>query len=200
LWLVAPAVILLSVNAIHAIYSSRYLSFAAPAAAILIGWLLAKAQPRWIVMPLVLALVAAAAPTYLAQRTPYAQNGSDWAADAAVIQTRAKPGDAMLFDEATRPSRNPRLAMRTYPAAFAGLTDVALKSPWWASDGWRDTTYPLMTVASRLDNAPAVWLIEYRSPGGTASRYDLSTLAALGFRVEQRYGEHSSVVIELVRA
>jgi mannosyltransferase len=200
LWLVAPAVILLTVNAVHAIYSSRYLSFATPAAALLIGWLLAKARPRWIVMPLVLALVAAAVPTYLAQRTPYAQNGSDWAADATVIQTRAKPGDAVLFDEATRPSRNPRLAMRTYPAAFAGLTDVALKSPWWANDGWRDTTYPLLTVASRLDNSPAVWLIEYRSPGGTASRYDLSTLAALGFRVEHRYGEHSSVVIELVRA
>lgn len=37
LWLLAPLVILLAVNVFHAIYSARYLSFSAPAAALLIA-------------------------------------------------------------------------------------------------------------------------------------------------------------------
>lgn len=198
-WLIAPATILIAINSVHAIYSSRYLSFATPSAALLIGWLLARVRRWWMAAAVLLVFALAAAPSYLAQRTPYAQNNSDWAVDAAFIHAHASPGDAILFDEAARPSRRPRLALRTYPAAFAGLKDVAIKSPWWATDGWHDTTYPLASVASRLDGIRTVWLIELRWPGEKAAKYDLGTLSHLGFTTVHRYPEHSNVIIELTR-
>jgi len=141
----------------------------------------------------------AAAPSYLAQRTPYAENNSDWAADAAFIHAHAAPGDAILFDETTRPSRRPRLALRMYPAEFAGLKDVALKSPSWATDGWDDTAYPLAAVSSRLDGIHTAWLIELRWPGHRADSYDLATLSRLGYTTVHRYPEHSDVIVELKR-
>lgn len=198
-WLIAPAAILITVDSIHAVYSSRYLSFVTPSAALLIGWLLARVRRWWIAAAALLIFAVAAAPSYLAQRTPYAQNNSDWAADAAFVHAHASPGDAILFDETARPSRRPRLAMRMYPAEFAGLKDVALKSPWWATDGWDDTVYPLASVASRLDGVHTAWLIEVRWPGEKPATYDLSTLSHLGFTTVHRYQEHSDVIVELMR-
>ncbi len=198
-WLLAPAVILIGVDSIHAVYSSRYLSFVTPSAALLIGWLLARVHRWWIAGSVLVVFALAAAPSYLAQRTPYAQNNSDWAVDAAFIHAHASPGEAILFDETARPSRRPRLALRMYPAGFVGLRDVALKSPWWQTDGWDDTVYPLASVASRLDGIHRVWLIELRWPGQKPENYDLSTLAHLGYTTVHRYQEHSDVIVELTR-
>lgn len=198
-WLIAPATILISIDSVHAIYSSRYLSFATPSAALLIGWLLSRVRRWWIAGVPLLIFATAAAPSYLAQRTPYAQNNSDWAVVASFFHTHAFPGDAIVFDEATRLSRRPRLALRLYPADFAGLKDVTLKSPWWATDGWYDSTFSLESVASRLDGVPRVWLIEARWPGEKASHFDLSTLSRLGFTTANRYPEHSDVIVELTR-
>lgn len=198
-WLIAPAAILIGVDSIHAVYSSRYLSFVTPSAALLIGWLLARVHRWWVAGAVLVVFALAAAPSYLAQRTPYAQNNSDWAADAAFIHSHASPGDAILFDETARPSRRPRLALRMYPAEFVGLKDVALKSPSWATDGWDDTVYPLASVASRLDGVHTAWLIEVRWPGQKPANYDLSTLAHLGFTTVHREQEHSDVIVELTR-
>ncbi|HEX3724043.1 MAG TPA: glycosyltransferase family 39 protein, partial [Nitrolancea sp.] len=199
LWLLLPMSILLGVNWVHAIYSSRYLSFAAPAAALLIGWLIGR-PTRFLASAIALAIiVAAAAPTYLSQRTVYAKNSSDWSVDAAYIASHAKAGDGILFDESTRPSRRPRLAMRAYPDSFAGLTDIALKTPWWATDSWRDSTYPLDAVASRLRGINTVWLIEYRDSGTSGDTYDLPALENNGYSIVKRQDEYRSVIIELRR-
>ncbi|HEX4442031.1 MAG TPA: glycosyltransferase family 39 protein [Galbitalea sp.] len=197
LWLILPMSILLGVNWVHAVYSSRYLSFAAPAAALLIGWLIGQSG-RVVVSVLALAaVVATVAPTYLAQRTVYAKNSSDWSVDAAYIDSHATPGSGILFDESTRPSRRPRLAMRAYPNSFEGLKDLALETPWWATDSWRDSTYPLDDVASRLLGVGTVWLIEYRSAGTSGDTYDLPTLENYGYSIVQRQYEYRSVIIEL---
>ena len=201
MWLLGSMAILLGANAIHAVYSSRYLSFAAPAAALLIGWLLARIRPAWIAGVLAAALVGTAGISYAAERTPFAKNDSDWAQVAATIQAHAKPGQGILFDESTRPSRAPRLAMHGYPAAFVGLSDIALRSPWYDTTNWHDSTYPLSQVTQRLLAVRTVWLVEYRSPGAgsVADTWDLATLANEGFHVQHRYQEHASVVIELTR-
>ena len=199
IWLLGPLAILLAVNSVHAVYSSRYLSFAAPAAALLIGWLLARVRPRIVAIPLLVLVVAASSISYLSQRTPFAKNNSDWSQIADTIRANAVPGQAILFDEGTRPSRAPRLAMRTYPASFAGLTDVALKTPWYDTSGWHDSVYPSSAVASRIGSIKTVWLVEYRLPGTPVATYDGSILASLGFVVVAKYPEHSSVVLKLTR-
>ncbi|WP_185200971.1 glycosyltransferase family 39 protein [Glaciihabitans sp. INWT7] len=202
-WLLGPPAILLAVNSVHAVYSSRYLSFAVPAAALLIAWLAARIRPRILGIGLLVAVVSASSISYLSERTPFAKNNSDWAQVAQTIQAHARPGQGMLFDEGSRPSRATRLAMRTYPASFEGLTDVALKTPWYDTSNWHDAVVPTTTVASRLDSlyrsTKTVWLVEYRLPGAEADTYDRSMLAAQGFVVVAEYPQHTSVVLELTR-
>ncbi|CAN5240975.1 glycosyltransferase family 39 protein [soil metagenome] len=198
-WLLASPVILLVVNAVHPVYSSRYLSFAVPGAALLIGWVLAKIRPRWLVVPLIATLFATSLVSYGSQRTPYSKNNSDWAQVAATVKAHAKAGDGILFDESTRPSRLMRLSMHGYPASYTGLIDIGLDQPWSNTDGWRDTTVSLSEVPTRLDSIDTVWMVEYRGTQTTADTYDIATLHSLGFTEKQRYTEHASEVIRFVR-
>jgi mannosyltransferase len=184
-WSLGSMAILLGANAIHPMYSARYLSFAVPATALLIGWLLARIRPAWIAAVLLAALIGTA--------------GSDWAQVAATIGAHARPGDGILFDGSTRVSRAPRLAMHGYPAPFAGLIDIALRSPWYDTLSWRDSVYPLAQVTGRLASVHTVWLVDYRAPGTSSGAWGLATLAREGFRVQHRYEQHASVVIELTR-
>jgi mannosyltransferase len=199
-WLLFPPAVLLLINFVDPIYSSRYLTFATPAFALLVGHFLAQVRPRWIAPVLAVAVAATALPTYEAQRTPYAENASDWATDAAYIGAHASRGDAILFDETINPSKRPRLAMRAYPSDFVGLKDVALKTPWWQTDNWDDAIYPLADVSSRLSGIRTVWLIEYRAAGGKPDTYDLPTLAQLGYQRVHTTQEHSSIIMEFQRS
>ena len=198
-WLLGPPAILLAVNSVHAVYSSRYLSFAAPAAALLIGWLLARVRPQIVAISLLALVVAASSISYLAQRTPFAKNNSDWSQIAGTIKAHSEPGEGILFDEGTRPSRAPRLALRTYPSSFIGLTDIALKAPWYDTTNWHDAVYPPSAIAARIGEIETLWLVEYRLPGTAADTYDRSILSSLGFVIVAEYPQHSSVVLELTR-
>ena len=198
-WLLGPPAILLAVNSVHAVYSSRYLSFAAPAAALLIGWLLARVRPQIVAIPLLALVVASSSISYFAQRTPFAKNNSDWSQIADTIKANSVPGEGILFDEGTRPSRAPRLALRTYPSSFTGLTDVALKAPWYDTTNWHDSVYPSSAIAARIGSIKTLWLVEYRLPGTVADTYDRSILTSLGFVISAKYPQHSSVVLELTR-
>jgi mannosyltransferase len=200
-WLLGPTAILLTVNIADPIYSSRYLTFAVPGAALLIGYLLGRIKPLAIGAVLLAGLLLVTFPVYQSQRTPYSKNASDWAAVAALIKAHAKPGDGMLFDEGINPSKRPRLGMRTYPDAYVGLVDIALKTPWWKTNYWSDSTYTLDQVTGRLTGVPTVWLTEYRTPGASSyDTYDLNTLSSLGYTVVKTYELHSNVVIELHRS
>ena len=198
-WLLGPPAILLTVNSVHAVYSSRYLSFAAPAATLLIGWLLSRVRPRILAIPLLALIVAASSISYFSERTPFAKNNSDWSQIADTIKAHAVPGQGILFEEGSRPSRAPRLALRTYPSSFAGLRDVALKTPWYDTTNWHDAVYPSSAVAARIGSIKTVWLVEYRLPGTKTGTYDRSMLSSLGFVVVAEFPEHSSVVLKLTR-
>ena len=198
-WLLGPPAILLAVNSVHAVYSSRYLSFAAPAAALLIGWLLARVRPQIVGITLLALVVATSSISYLAQRTPFAKNNSDWSQIADTIRANSEPDEGILFDEGTRPSRAPRLALRTYPSSFTGLTDIALKAPWYDTTNWHDSVYPSSAIAARIGSIKTLWLVEYRLPGTAAATYDRSILTSLGFVIVAEYPQHSSVVLELTR-
>jgi mannosyltransferase len=195
---VVPPAVLLTVNIVNAVYTNRYLAMTAPAAAVAIGYLLTRLPRGWGVVGL-LALTVAAAPTYLAQRTPFAKNDSDWSQVAGIIGSHATAGDAVVFDESTRPSLRLRLAMHTYPSAFAGLNDITLNRPYAQNPWWSDTTYKVRTVAGRFSGVDRVWLFEYHPAGQEPDSYGLADLRALGFDVAASYPAHRSVVYELTR-
>ena len=219
-WSLGSMLLLVGVNAIHPVYSSRYLSFAAPGVAILIAWLLGRLAlatgrntnpagqkgkteglpwSRWLSVLLLGAFVAGSVPSYLADRTPYAKNNSDWAEVSAVIKAQSSPGDGILFDEGTRPSRAPRLAMHAYPDSYIGLLDIALNQPYAETTNWHDSVFPLADVTARLDGINRVWLVEYMTPGSKASTYNLRLLSDLGYTVSRSWPLHSDVVLELTR-
>ena len=201
-WLLIPAGSLIAISMFFPIFTARYLSYSAPAAAILLAAVLHRITVgRTMLMVIAVAVVVAmAVPAYLSQRGPYSKNNSDWAQISAALGAEAHVGDAVVFDENASPSHRPRLAMHTYPAGFAGLQDVAVKTPYYESDTWYDRAYTVeeSLALGRFDGVTVVWLIEY-TQSGRPDTYGLAPLKAAGFQVTSRQTEHSSVIYRLVR-
>jgi len=213
-WLFLPTGFLLLVNLAYPMYTGRYSTFAAPAAALLIaeGILvlgrMIGGDPRRTVAATAGATIlfaALCAPVYVQQRGPYAKNDSDWAEVSAAMAANAGPGDAVVFDESARPSQRPRLAMRTYPAGFEGVRDVTLRVPYYRNTWWPDQAYSVTHAAKlgRFDGVERVWLIELDAdgvPGAQPHDWGLAPLQALGFsETGRRIPTHRSVIIELTR-
>lgn len=196
-WLFVPALVLVTSQFFFADFTARYLSYCAPAAALLIACGVDRLASRrgWTVAAAVAVVVGLAVPAYLAQRGPYAKNDSDWSNISATLGTRAHPGDAVAFDESVRPSRRPRLALRTYPAGFTGLADVMLETPYYHNTSWPDRAYSLAKTASlgRLTSVNRLWLVEYATPTHVDA-YGIGTLRTLGFTRAAEYRTHRSVI------
>ena len=202
-WLFVPSILLIGSHLLVPDFTARYLSMCAPAAALLMGVAIHRiARRRVVVIALsLLVVVALAAPSWVQQRGPYAKNNSDWAAISATIARVATPGDAVVFDQSTRPSRSTRLALNTYPAAFAGLADPTLKTPYFENTTWHDDQYSIARAASlgKFDGVTKVWMVEYAS----SSKIDadgIDELKSLGFERSTTIRNFRSAVIEFVRA
>ena len=113
----------------HPIYTPRYLSFTAPAMALVLGVCIgALAVKPWVAAALVSLFAIAAAPNYVrAQRNPYAKYGMDYSQVADLITAQAAPGDCLLVNDTVTfmpaPMR-PLLAAR--PDAYRKLVDLTL--------------------------------------------------------------------------
>jgi mannosyltransferase len=220
-WLILPTGALLLVNLVFPLYAGRYSTFAAPAAALLIAegvLVLGRLVSGRLVsgrlgsghgaIPAlaatgagVLLFIAVSTPAYLDQRGPYAKNNSDWAEIGSAMASVARPGDAVVFDESTKPSQRPRLAMHTYPAGFAGLVDPTLRTPYTRNIGWADRVYTVPQAAElgRFDRVTRIWLVEDDVDGDLQS-YGLADLQALGFeKTGLSVPTHRSMLIELTR-
>jgi mannosyltransferase len=200
-WLLTPALLLIGGSLLVPVYTARYLSYCAPASALLIAlgldWT-ARRQPRVIAVGL-LFIALCAAPAWLAQRQPNAKNNSDFAQTSAFIAAHAVPGDAVAFDESVRPSRWPRLALHLYPSAFLGLRDVTVHVPYPAGTSWHDSAYslPRAEALGRFTGVHRLWLIEH-SNGTTADTYGQAALAQLRYTAVHAFDTHRSVIYEYV--
>ncbi|BDZ45802.1 hypothetical protein [Naasia aerilata] len=218
LWLTLPTgLLILESVLVEPTYNMRYLTLSTPAAAMLIAlgmmaaarWCSAAARrlrlservaaavPGATAVALLALVVAASAPVYVEERGPFAKDeGSDWRQVSAYVGAHAGRGDAVVFDESTRPSEDPRLALRLYPSGFAGLQDVELRRryderPWL----WDDVTLVQATFA-RL--TPTVWAVEL--PRGRALPADIAALTADGYRVTSAHLVHRDVVYRLQKS
>jgi len=208
-WLVIPMGLLVAVNPVLPGYTARYGTYAAPAAAVLmasgvtrLATIIDGARDRTIAGSVLVAVVlTAAVPAWAAQRTPFAKNQSDWNQIASVIHDDSRPGDAIVFDESTRPSRRPRLAMDTDPAAFAAVRDVTLSSPYADNRTWHDTTLGIDAAErlGRFRNVQRIWLVEYRA-GARVDSWGEASLRRLGFRLVGSVLDHRSVIVLYAKA
>jgi mannosyltransferase len=208
-WFVLPPLILFVANLFAPLYTIRYMSFVTPAVAMLLALALDVLCRRRVVLVAgaVLALAALAAPSYLHERSPHGKDGgSDWAQVAQTIGANARPGDAIAFDETTRPSRRPRLAMRLYPHDFRDVIDVTLQTPYFATSGLWDRTRSITASATQIEATDGrLWLIEYRGPNGSGvvssvgEHQRLAELSALGYRVDRTFTLHRDDVLLLTK-
>ena len=162
-WLVIPtALIVLASVLTHPIYTPRYLSFTAPAMALVLGVCIgALAVKPWVATALVSLFAVAATPNYVrAQRNPYAKYGMDYSQVADLITAQAAPGDCLLVNDTVTfmpaPMR-PLLAAR--PDAYRKLVDLTL---WQRATDRRDvfdTNLIPQVVAKPLSHCGVVWII-----------------------------------------
>lgn len=145
---------------------------------------------------LLLALGGASLPGFLAQRGPYAKNGgSDWRQVADYIQANASPGDAVVFDPTTKPSKRPELAYRMYPQQFAAVDAVAVETPYYERAALWDVVAPLAEVRSDLARSTTVWALEL--PVGAEVPEDIVDLTSHGYRVVRSHLVHHTVIYQL---
>jgi mannosyltransferase len=203
-WLLLPTTLILLGNAfVSPMYNERYLSFSTPAVAIVMGIGLAAISRNPLRVAAVALIVVAAVPSWVSERAPYAKDrsivfpddsGSDLRQAAAVVGAQAQPGDGVVFDETVRPSRRPRLALHLYPQDFTGLTDLALKTPYYDTAGLWDTVKPITT--SVVAGTKTIWAIEFI---GTSTPAGVLRLEQLGYTVTQELPVSRTVVYELTR-
>lgn len=216
-WFAIPQALLLIADRFVPLYTLRYTSFVAPALAIvlaigvvavarvLVGMLRRLPRPSGGrlglasgVAILLVALTAVATPTLVAQRGPFAKDlGSDWAQIAQLMHENARPGDAVAFTQKGRPSRSPRLAMRVYPDAFAGLRDVTLTSPFTRNRSLRDHTRTIAQSEEALSRGDGrLWLIQYVGPKGSATERaeQFAALRAQGFHLVRTIRAHRDIL------
>ena len=147
---------------IHPIYTPRYLSFTAPALALVLGVCVAALAVRpWIAAALVGLFALAAAPNYLlVQRSPYAKYGMDYSQVADLITARAAPGDCLLINDTVTFQPAPmRPLMAARPDAYRKLIDLSLWQRATDRNDVFDTNLIPEATAGPLSDCRVVWII-----------------------------------------
>jgi mannosyltransferase len=200
IWTALPSLLLLAMNFVSPTYNLRYLTFCIPGIALLMAFGILALRRRWIIVGAVAVAVALTIPTDIAQRLPYAKDGgSDIAQTAALIGSEAHAGDGVVFDRTTKPSERPRLGKHLFPSDYAGLVDVALRTPYYKRAGIWDTTWPLSQVTDRLDGINTVWVVELEGSTDFTDDTDVSTLEGLGYYVANTQTVNRTVIYELTK-
>ncbi len=216
-WLAMPTALILMWSAlVHSIYTPRYLSFTAPAMALVLGVCVAAVAVKpWTTAALVGLFAIAAVPNYLlAQRNPYAKYGMDYSQVADLITARAAPGDCLLVNDTVTfmpaPMR-PLLAAR--PDAYRKLIDLTLWQRATDRNDVFDTNLIPEVVAQPLSHCGVVWIITQADQSRPAheqapalppgQRYGATPAFAvphdLGFRLVERWQFNLVQVIRAVR-
>jgi mannosyltransferase len=162
-WLAVPTGLIVIWSAlVHPIYTPRYLTFTAPAMALILGVCIATVAPRsWATIALIAIFAIAAAPNFIrAQRNPYAKYGMDYSQVADLITLKAAPGNCLLVNDTVTfmpaPMR-PLLAAR--PDAYRKLIDLTLWRRATDRNDIFDTNLIPEVVAEPLSHCSVVWII-----------------------------------------
>jgi mannosyltransferase len=162
-WLVIPTALIVVWSAlVHPIYTPRYLSFTAPAMALVLGVCIgALAVKPWVATALVSLFAIAAAPNYIrAQRNPYAKYGMDYSQVADLITAKAAPGDCLLVNDTVTFMPAPmRPLMAARPDAYRKLIDLTLWQRATDRNDVFDTNLIPEVVAKPLSQCGVVWII-----------------------------------------
>lgn len=162
-WLVIPsAVIVIWSASVHPIYTPRYLTFTAPAMALILGVCIAAVASRpWVATAFIGLFAVAAAPNYIrAQRNPYAKYGMDYSQVADLITAKAATGDCLLVNDTVTFMPAPmRPLMAARPDAYRKLIDLTLWQRATERNDVFDTNLIPEVVAKPLSHCSVAWII-----------------------------------------
>jgi len=216
LWLVVPTAVLVGYSLLSSgpIYNPRYLTFGAPALAVLIAvgvvGLATRTRGRrraGFVLPLAAALfVGTMLPVYASQRTPWAKSGADWAGVARFISSHRGAAAEGIYYAPRAPATSggagattARILEPIYPTAVAGLVDLTLETPAAVQGDLTGRSLPLASTASRLTGLDAVYAVRRRDYPAEAQAEDESILTAAGFHAAGSWSGPLNTVAEYVR-
>jgi mannosyltransferase len=162
-WLVIPTALILIYSALaHPIYTPRYLTFTAPAMALVLGLCTAAVAVKpWATAAVVALFAVTAAPNYLlVQRNSYAKYGMDYSQVADLITAKAAPGDCLLVNDTVTFMPAPmRPLMAARPDAYRKLIDLTLWQRATDRNDVFDTNLIPEVVARPLSHCGVVWII-----------------------------------------
>ncbi len=198
-WILLPTGVLLLYSVLqHPIYYPRYLSFTAPAVALLLGYCITVVgrSPAG-VTALLLVFAVAATPNFLAQRGPYAKEGMDFSQVADVITRHAAPGDCLILDNSAAWKPGPiRPLTAARPAAYAKLRDYGRGLSAVQRNRLWDAHIAVWAWADKMPGCAALWTVSERDktqpdhqrgqslpPGPRLAR-------AMAYQVPSRFGFH----------
>lgn len=198
-WIVLPTAVLLLYTVLqHPIYYPRYLSFTAPAVALLLGYCvtLVGRSPAG-VTALLLVFAVAATPNFLAQRGPYAKEGMDFSQVADVISRYAAPGDCLILDNSAAWKPGPiRPLTAARPAAYAKLRDYGRGLSAVQRNRLWDSHIAVWAWADKMPGCAALWTVSERDKTlpdhqrGEALRPGPRLGRAMAYQVPSRFGFH----------
>jgi mannosyltransferase len=215
-WMLLPTAVLVAYSALRTpIYLDKYVTFTAPAMALLLGVCVRRLARNLLQGTVIVVVFAAAAlPNYIAQRGPYSKLGMDYSEVANLVKAHATPGDCLLLDDTVTWQPGPiRAQVESRPDAFEKLVDVG-RGDSGADEGtmW-SVNLPPDAVLDRLSQCPAIWTLSQRDstlpaheegialePGPRFAQYPaFFRPAELGFRLVERWQFNLSQVTRAVR-
>lgn len=208
-WLAVPTVILVGYALVATpIYNPRYLTFCAPALAILLALGLAELRAKasfsrglpWAAVGLIILLTL---PVYLSQRTSYAKSGADWNQVAAFVASRRGPDQAVYFAPRTPPRAGvvgitSRTASVLYPADFADLRDLTLVSTAAQDADLLGRSQLLSDSVDRLQGIESVFVVNRVDYPPSEISGDVAILERAGFRAGDSWQGPLNAVTQFV--
>jgi mannosyltransferase len=215
-WMLLPTAALLVYSAVRTpVYLDKYLTFTAPAMALLLGVCVRRLSRNPLQAATIIVVFAVASlPNYLVQRSPYAKLGMDYSDVADLITARAAPGDCLLLDDTVTWQPGPiRALVESRPEAFAKLVDVGLGESGAEKGTMWSQNRPPDAVLDSLAQCRVIWTLSQRDPtladrevgvalepGPRFSRYPaFFRPAELGFRLVERWQFNLSQVTRAIR-
>ncbi|CAN5242887.1 glycosyltransferase family 39 protein [soil metagenome] len=183
----APTVMLLVATSVaFPVYTPRYVSMCLPFVALLMAAAIDAAPWRRVRVIALALVVAGAMPALVDSLQPEAKEGSSWKYVAALIASHRSGDTAIIYGTVQKhPTATTRVIAYSYPAAFAGTTDVTLGTTAAASGRLWGTVLPLGETLDRLSGKTEALLITSKSrdlrPETTAQ------LASIGWQPTQQW-------------
>ncbi|NIZ91498.1 hypothetical protein [Kineococcus rubinsiae] len=205
LWGVVPVPLLWLVSQVHPFWTTRYLVFVAPGTCLLLAAVATVALPAAVplgrrvrgALPvaaaavLVAAMTATGLPMQVVFRSPVIGHGENMRATAAYVEREKQAGDAVLF--LPDGDYRYRVINQLYPAAFAGVRDVALARTAEESSTLVGVERTPDDLTAAMAGVQRVWVIGGPGPVVTASAGDKrkAELLAQGYRLVSEHDERA---------